>query len=102
MSKNNISRRGFVLKSAVGIGGLAVSRYATGAAVMENKIKKTEAQEGEALKSKSIVIEENDVIIENDDVRLVIGSNAIAKSLLCKSTGEECIVRDKNIPISSI
>jgi hypothetical protein len=103
MSKDNISRRGFVLKTAAGIGGLAVSGYVTRAAAIGDKIKKTDAQkEEEALKSKSIVIEEGDVIIENDDVRLVIGSDAIAKSLVSKSTGEECIVRDKNISISSI
>jgi hypothetical protein len=102
MSKNNMTRRGFVLKSAVGVGGLAVSRYSTSAAVIENKIKKAQTEDDEALQSKNFIPDEGDVIIENDEVKLVIGLNAVAKSLLCKSTGEECLVRGKSIPISTI
>ena len=102
MSKNNISRRGFVLKSAAGIGGLAVAQFATGAAVVENKLKKDETKKDELVKQKNIIIEESDVVIENDELRLVIGANAVPKSLLSKSTNEECLATDKNVPISVI
>jgi hypothetical protein len=102
MSKNNISRRGFVLKSAAGIGGLAVAQFATGAAVVENKLKKEQIKEDEILKQKNVIIEESDVVIENDELRLVISANAVPKSLLSKSTNEECLATGKNIPISVI
>ena len=69
MSKNSISRRGFVLKSAAGIGGLAVAQFATSAAVVENKLKKEQTKE-DILKQKKVVIEENDVVIENDSFSL--------------------------------
>lgn len=43
-----------------------------------------------------------DIIIENKQFRLVIGSNAIAKSLILKSTGEECLMHEENIPIFAV
>ncbi|WP_298650091.1 hypothetical protein [uncultured Proteiniphilum sp.] len=45
---------------------------------------------------------ECDIIIENEQFRLVVGSNAIAKSLTLKSTGEECLIDGENIPIFSV
>ena len=45
---------------------------------------------------------EGDVIIENEQFRLVIGSNAIAKSLTLKSTGEECLMPDELMPVFSV
>lgn len=45
---------------------------------------------------------ENDVIIENEQFKLVVGSNAIAKSLILKSNQEECLMRGENIPIFSV
>ncbi len=43
-----------------------------------------------------------DVVIENEQFRLVIGSNAVAKSLILKSTGEECLMQGENIAIFSV
>jgi len=39
----------------------------------------------------------NDIIIENDQVRLTIGSNGIAHSLLFKPTNEECLFTGQNV-----
>ncbi len=44
----------------------------------------------------------DDILIENDLVRLVISKDATAKSLFCKPTREECLVRGKKIPISTL
>lgn len=44
----------------------------------------------------------NDIIIENNQFKLVIGSNAVTKSLTLKSTGEECLMQDENIPIFAV
>ena len=43
-----------------------------------------------------------DIVIENDQFKLVIGSNAITKSLVLKSTGEECLMQDENISIFAV
>lgn len=43
-----------------------------------------------------------DVIIENEQARLVITKNAVVKSLLYKPTNEECLIQGKNIPVSTI
>ncbi len=102
MSKSNISRRGFVLKSAAGIGSIAVAHYVTTAAAIENNTNRGQTKKRNELKSKTLTAEANDVILENDELKLVIGSNAVSKSLFCKSTGEDCLARDKNIPISTI
>ena len=102
--EKNISRRGFVVKSAVGIGGLAISRYTEKAAYLKNKSDKV-LPDGKSKGSKSevsFVPDKNDIVIENDALRLIIGPNAIAKSLMCKSTDEECLIKNTSIPISTI
>lgn len=45
---------------------------------------------------------ENDIIIENEQFKLVVGSNAISKSLILKSSGEECLMQGENIAIFSV
>jgi hypothetical protein len=44
----------------------------------------------------------NDVIIENDQIKLVITSDGIAKSLVFKPTNTECLIEGKRVPISTI
>lgn len=43
-----------------------------------------------------------DVVIENAAVRLVIGADGAARSLIHKSTGEECLAAEVRIPICAI
>ena len=103
MSENNFTRRDFVLKSAAGIGGLAVAGYAARATTIEKKISDAAADKSEAPQQNSLIAEdESDVVIENDQMKLVIGSDAIVKSLVFKATGEECLAGGKNIPISTM
>ena len=45
---------------------------------------------------------QNNIVIENDQVQLVIGSNGVAKSLLYKPTNEECLLAGDSIPIFSV
>jgi len=47
-------------------------------------------------------IKEGDIVIENEQFTLVVGSNAIAKSLILKSTGEECLMPGEPMAIFSI
>lgn len=104
MSENNFSRRDFVRKSAAGIGGLAVAGYTAQANVLEKKINNASglSDENTIQKDKTFIAAESDVVIENDQLKLVIGADAIVKSLLHKPTGEECLVAGKNIPISTM
>ena len=44
----------------------------------------------------------NDIIIENEQVRLLIGNDGIVKSLIYKPTNEECLVSGENIPIFTV
>ena len=44
----------------------------------------------------------HDVVIENRQMRLVIGSDAIVKSLVHKPTGIECLAPGKRVPLSTI
>lgn len=46
--------------------------------------------------------EREDLIIENDQFKLVVGHDAIAKSLIIKSTNEECLMQGENIAIFSV
>ncbi|MDD2938962.1 MAG: hypothetical protein PHS25_11830, partial [Proteiniphilum sp.] len=46
--------------------------------------------------------EKSDIIIENEQFKLVIGRNAIAKSLVLKSNNEECLMKGENIAIFSV
>jgi hypothetical protein len=104
MSENNFTRRDFVRKSAVGIGGLAVAGYVAPENAVEKKIDSSSVlkKKDVSQSNKAVATDENDVIIENDQMKLVIGSNAVAKSLLFKPTGEECLVSGKDIPISAM
>jgi hypothetical protein len=43
-----------------------------------------------------------DIIIENDQLRLVIAKEGFAKSLVYKPNHEECLIEGKKIPISTI
>lgn len=45
---------------------------------------------------------ENEIVIENEQLRLVVGSDAITKSLILKSTNEECLMKGENIAIFSV
>jgi hypothetical protein len=51
--------------------------------------------------NKNKIINE-DVIIENDQVKLIIAKDGFAKSLLYKPTNTECLIHGKKIPISTI
>jgi hypothetical protein len=44
----------------------------------------------------------NDIIIENDHLKLVISTDGYAKSLVCKAAGTECLVQGKNVALSTI
>lgn len=44
----------------------------------------------------------NDIIIENDLLRLVIGSNCVAKSLIHKANGEECLAEGIQLPLFTL
>lgn len=46
--------------------------------------------------------EKGNIIIENGQIKLAIGKDGIVKSLLYKPTNEECLLRGKNVSISSI
>lgn len=102
MAKNQISRRNFVFKSATGIGGLAVGRYAAGATEVEQRMEKITNPGQNNPDQKRMVVQKDDVVIENDEFRLVIGANGITKSLVSKSTGEECLFYNHQIPVSTI
>src|SRR5690606_34019935 len=98
MSKDNFSRRDFVRRSAAGLGGFVIAGHVAPSHFTEIAGPgKNEAEQSD--NPNPVVIPKDDVIIENDHVRLVIGSDAVAKSLLFKSTGEECLTGDKSIPI---
>ena len=43
-----------------------------------------------------------EIVIENEVMRLVIGSDCITKSLLHKPTGEECLADNEEIPLFSV
>lgn len=47
-------------------------------------------------------VNENDIVLENEQFKLTIGSNAIAKSLILKSNGEECLMPGENMAIFSV
>lgn len=41
-------------------------------------------------------------VVENEQFKLIIGSDAIAKSLILKSTNEECLMQGENMPLFSV
>lgn len=47
-------------------------------------------------------VSSDDVLIENDEIRLIISQDGIAKSLMHKPTGTECLIGNKKVPISTI
>jgi hypothetical protein len=47
-------------------------------------------------------ISSNDVIIENDEIKLVISQDGIAKSLVYKPGNTECLILGSKVPISAI
>ncbi len=51
---------------------------------------------------KQIVDTAQDIIIENDYLKLVVGGNCWAKSLVHKPTGEECLATDEEIALFSV
>ena len=42
------------------------------------------------------------VVIENALFRLTVGEDCVAKSLVCKVNGEECLAKDKKLPLFSV
>jgi len=47
-------------------------------------------------------VSSDDVLIENDEISLIISQDGIAKSLVHKPTGTECLIGNKKVPISTI
>jgi len=47
-------------------------------------------------------VQEDNIIIENADMRLIIGKDGKARSLLHKATGEECLVQNTDVPLCAI
>ena len=43
-----------------------------------------------------------DIVIENEQLRLVVGSDCLVKSLICKATGEECAEAGEEIALVSV
>jgi hypothetical protein len=43
-----------------------------------------------------------DVVIENAEYKLVLGADAVAKSLVHKASGEECLMPGVKVPAFSI
>jgi len=104
MAKKEFTRRDFVLKSAVGLGGLAVARYVpqgSNASVKAGNIhtaEKTKRHCPEYVPS----ADQGDIVFENDEVRLVIGKDGTSKSLVFKPANEECLIKGKSLPVSTI
>ena len=47
-------------------------------------------------------MENKSIILENEAFALTIGEDCVAKSLICKATGEECLMQGKNISVFSV
>ena len=52
--------------------------------------------------AKTIDNKDKDIVIENDQMRFIIGEDGIAKSLLYKPTNEECLMQGLKIPVFSV
>lgn len=50
----------------------------------------------------SSVYGENDIVIENAEMRLIISEEGIARSLIHKSTGQECLADEKNVSVFAV
>lgn len=95
--KNKITRRSFVRNSTMslmGASGLASSKFSMMDATKSKTKEKSSKSYYEPRKS--------DIIIENDDFKLIISSDAKPKSLISKAINEECLIQGTNIPISAI
>ena len=46
--------------------------------------------------------ENNDVVIENAEMRLIISNDGKARSLIHKATGEECLITNADVPLCAI
>jgi hypothetical protein len=44
----------------------------------------------------------DDVVIENDEIKLIISHDGCAKSLIHKPTGTECLIGSRRVPVSTI
>jgi hypothetical protein len=49
-----------------------------------------------------MVDKKQDIVIENEELRLVVGEDCIVKSLVHKATGEECLVTGEDIPLFTV
>ena len=47
-------------------------------------------------------MENQSIVLENQAFALTVGSDCIAKSLICKATGEECLEKDRGIALFSV
>lgn len=47
-------------------------------------------------------VSSDDVVIENEDIKLVISKDGITKSLVYKPTNTECLLEGKKVPVSTI
>lgn len=74
---------------------------------VDNQIKNVDDdfifENGEATSLSPILPRNGDeIIIENEQFKLVVGSDAIAKSLLLKSSQRECLMQGENVAIFSV
>lgn len=46
--------------------------------------------------------ENNNVVIENAEMRLIISNDGKARSLIHKATGEECLITNADVPLCAI
>lgn len=49
-----------------------------------------------------LILHGSDIVIENEQLRLLVGNNGITKSLIIKATNEECLMLGENIAIFSV
>src|SRR5690554_2051148 len=47
-------------------------------------------------------IQDSDIVIENAELRFILSSNGTAKSLIHKPTGQECLMKEIDLPVFSI
>lgn len=52
--------------------------------------------------AQNVTIDKDDIIIENEQVKLIVRSDGTSKSLLFKPDNEECLIQDENIPLFSV
>ena len=52
--------------------------------------------------NQSTINDEDEIVIENEQFKLIIQSNGTSKSLVFKPTNEECLITGENIPLFSV